>query len=82
MENKFTKREVQNKLRSKNSLPLPNVYIANYRIENIQYIGHHLWASLPEEIKDSDTLANFKQNIKSWKEVLASAGSSKYLLME
>ena len=29
------------------------------------YIGHHLWTSSSEEIKDSDTLTNFKQKIKS-----------------
>ena len=37
-------------------------------VETIQYIGHHLWASLLEEIKDSHTLTNAKQRIKSKKE--------------
>ena len=54
-------REMSNNLRSKNHLQLPNVKAAKHGIENIQYIGHHLWASLPEEIKDSGTLTNFKQ---------------------
>ena len=66
MGNIFSKREVQYNLRSKNHLQLPNVKTAKYGIENIQQIGHHLWASLPEEIKDSDTLTNF-QKIKSSK---------------
>ena len=36
-----------------------------YGIENIQYIGYHLWASLREEIRNSGTLTNVKQKIKS-----------------
>ena len=44
----FTKREVQYNLRSKNHLQLPNVKTAKYGVENTQYIGHHLWISLPE----------------------------------
>ena len=44
-----------------------NVKTATHGIENIQYIGHYLSASLPEEIKDSGKLTNFIQKIKSWK---------------
>ena len=67
MKSIFTERDVQYSLKSKNHLHLPNAKTAKYGIENIPYIGHNLWASLPEEIKDSDTLTVFKQNIKSWK---------------
>ena len=67
MKDIFTERDVQYNLRSKNYLQLPNVKTAKHGIENIQYIGHHLWASLPEEIKNSGKLANFKQKIKSLK---------------
>ena len=67
MKDIFTERDVQYNLRSKNHLQLPNVKTAKHGMENIQYIGHHLWASLPEEIKDSGTLTNFKQKIASWK---------------
>ena len=63
MENIFTKTEVKCNLRSKNHLQLPNINTAKYGIKNV----HHLWASLPEEDEDSDTLTNFKQKIKSWK---------------
>ena len=63
----FNERDVQYDLRSKNHLQLPNVKTAKHGIENTQYLGHHLWASLPEEIKDSGTLTTFKQKIKSWK---------------
>ena len=76
MKNIFTERDVQYNLRSKNHLQLPNVKIAKYGIENIQCIGHHFWASLPEEIKDSNTLTNHG------KEVLASMDYAKFLLMD
>ena len=67
MKNIFTERDVQYNLRSENHLQLPNIRTAKYGIENIQYIGHHLWAPLPDEIKDLGTLIDFKQKIKSWK---------------
>ena len=79
MKDIFTERDIQCNLRSKNHLQLPNVMTAKHGIENIQYIGHHLWASLPEEIKDSGTLINFKQKINHGKEVLASAECVKFL---
>ena len=64
MKNTFTERDVQYNLRSKNHLQLPNIRLAKYGIKNIQYIGHHLWASLQDEIMDSGKLINFKQKIK------------------
>ena len=67
MEGIFTERDVQYTLRSKNHLLLPNVKTAKHGIENIPYIGHYLWASLPEAIKDSGTLTYSEQKIKSWK---------------
>ena len=67
MINIVTERDVQYNLRSKNHLQLPSVRIAKYGIENIQHIGHYLWASLPDDIKDSGTLINFKQKIETWK---------------
>ena len=67
MKNIFTETDVQYNLRSKNHLQLPNVRTAKYGIENIKYIGYYLWASLPEEIRSSGTLTNFKQKIKLWR---------------
>ena len=67
MKNIFTERNIQYSLRSENHLRLPKVKTTTYGIENIQYRGCHLWSSLPSEIKDSNTLAEFKRKIKSWK---------------
>ena len=67
MKNIFTEKNIHYNLRSENHLQLPNVKTSTYRIENIQYIDHHLWSSFPKEMKDSNTLPQFKQKIKSWK---------------
>ena len=66
MKNIFTERNIQYSLRSENHLRLPKVKTTTYGIENIQYRGCHLWSSLPREIKDSNTLAEFKRKLKSW----------------
>ena len=62
----FTERNIPYSLRSENHLQLPKVKTGTHGIENIQYRGCHLWSSLPREIKDSNTLAEFKRKIKSW----------------
>ena len=66
MKNIFTERNIPYSLRSENHLRLPKVKTTTHGIENIQYRGCHLWSSLPREIKDSNTLAEFKRKIKSW----------------
>ena len=65
----FTERNVQSNFRSRSHLQLLNFKTAKYGVENIQYIGHHLWSSLPEEVKESDRLTNFKRKIISWKKI-------------
>jgi len=82
MKSIFTERDVQYNLGSKNHLQLLNVKTAKYGIENIQYIGHHLWASLPDEIKDLDTLSNLQQKMKSRKGSNPYADCAKFLSME
>ena len=62
----LTERDIQYNLRNGNHLGLPKVNTTSYGIENIQYRGHHLWSSLPREIKDSNTLVEFKRKIKLW----------------
>ena len=62
----LTERDIQYNLRNENHLGLPKVNTTSYGIENIQYRGHHLWSSLPREIKDSNTLVEFKRKIKLW----------------
>ena len=66
MKSNFTERNIHYNMRNESHLQLPNVRTPTYGIENIPYIGHHLWSPLPKEIKDSKTLPKFKQIIKSW----------------
>ena len=66
MKNILTERDIPYNLRSENHLRLPKVNTTSYGMENIQYRGHHLWSSLPREIKDSNTLVKFKRKIKLW----------------
>ena len=66
MRDVFTEKENRYKLRSENHLQLPMAKTTTYGIENIQYRGCLLWSTLPKEIKDSNTLPEFKQKIKLW----------------
>ena len=65
MKSIFSERDAQYNLRSNNHFQLLNIRTAKYGIENIQYIGRHLWASLPDETKDSGTLIYIKQKVQS-----------------
>ena len=56
-------------LRNTNHLQLPKVRTTIYGIENIQFRGCSLWSSLPNSLKDSDTLQEFKRRIKHWDEI-------------
>ena len=56
-----------NNLRSKNPFRTYNVHSVHYSTETISYIGSKIWALVPEKIKQSITLAEFKQRIRSWK---------------
>ena len=44
-----------------------NVRTTTYGIETISYRGTEIWDIVPNEIKNSSSLENFKQKIKSWK---------------
>ena len=50
----FAERNALCNLRSGNHLKFPRAKSTKYGIENIQYIGSNLWASLLEEIKFKD----------------------------
>ena len=53
-------------LRNPNHLQLPKARTTIYGTENIQFRGCSLWSSLPNSLKDSDTLQEFKRKIKQW----------------
>ena len=53
-------------LRNPNHLQLPKVRTIKYGTENIQFRGCSLWSSLPNSLKDSDSLQEFKRRMKQW----------------
>ena len=50
-------------LRNPNHLQLPKVRTTKYGTENIQFRGCSLWSSLPNSLKGSDSLQEFKRRI-------------------
>eukprot|EP00794_Sanderia_malayensis_P005084 gene5084-5740_t len=46
-------------------LQMPKVRTTAYGIEDTRYRGCQLWASLPNEIKESNTLSQFKKRVRS-----------------
>ena len=53
-------------LRNPNNLQLPKIRTTKYGTENIQFRGCSVWSSLPNSLKDSDSLQGFKRRIKQW----------------
>ena len=66
MKDVFAEKYNYNSLRNPNHLQLPTARTTIYGTENIQFRGCSLWSSLPNSLKDSDTLQEFKKKIKQW----------------
>ena len=67
-------------LRNQNHLQLPKVRTTIYGTENIQFRGCSLWSSLPNSLKDSDILQEFKRQIKQWNIMSCNCTLCKFLL--
>ena len=66
MDEIFLKRSVTYNLRNANTFLLPMVHTVNYGTESVRYKGQRIWHSLPQEIKDSSSVQQFKNKIKYW----------------
>ena len=66
MKNIFEEKNSYFSLRNPNHLQQPKVRLTIYGKENIQFRGCSLWFSLPNSLKDIDTLQEFKRRIKQW----------------
>ena len=53
----------------KNSLRTGNIKTVKYGIETLSYRGPKTWTLVPDDIKNSKTLIEFKSKIKDWKPV-------------
>ena len=55
------------KVRNSREWEVPRVRTVNNGTESIRYRGPETWQLLPNEIKTSSSLAEFKRKIKDWK---------------
>ena len=53
-------------LRSKNPFQTHNVHTVSYGTESVAFRGPKTWSLIPKEIKDSQSLTDFKSKIKKW----------------
>ena len=53
-------------LQNPHNLQLPKIKTTIYGTENIQFGGSSSWSSLPNSVKDSDTLQEFERRIRQW----------------
>ena len=66
MDEIFLKRIVRYNVRNTNTFLLPMVHTVNCGTETIRYRGQRIWHYLPQEIKDSNSVQQFKNKIKYW----------------
>ena len=66
MKSIFPERSIPYDLRNKNPFLSNNVSTVYYGTETISFRGPKTWALVPEDIKCSKTLAEFKAKIKKW----------------
>ena len=66
MDEIFLKRSVRYNLKNTNTFLLPMVHTVNCGTETIRYRGQRIWHYLPQEIKDSNSVQQFKNKIKYW----------------
>ena len=61
----FCERTATYNLRNNNEFLLPRVRTTSYGSETIKYRGQRLWLSLPQRIRDAQSIIEFKKQIKS-----------------
>ena len=62
----FPQRNAYN-LRNSNTFTVPIVHTVKYGTETVRYRGKRIWHTLPQEIKDANSVQQFKNRIKFWK---------------
>ena len=67
MRNVFELEDQCYNLRNANNLKRHIVHTSQYGSESVGFLAPKIWATIPKEIKNSDSLAEFKAKIKMWK---------------
>ena len=70
----FCERTVTYNLRNNNEFLLPRVRTTSYGSETIKYRGQRLWVSLPQHIRDAQSIIEFKKQIKAGMALTAHVG--------
>ena len=63
----FRERENVYNLRNNNEFVLPRIRTVNFGSETIRYRGPQLWLSLPQDIRNAESILLFKSKIKNWR---------------
>ena len=63
----FEQRNIQYNLRSQTDFQLGSLKTVNCGLRALRHLDPKIWNIIPFEIKNSETLAQFKLKIKSWK---------------
>ena len=68
MQEMFTiKEQGEYNLRNQADFVVLHVESVNFGFESIRYIGPKIWESLPQDLKNKETIDSFKTAIKKWK---------------
>ena len=67
-------------LRNKQSYEVENIHTSRYGSETVSYLGPKTWAMVPENIKNSVSLKEFKTKIKNGNLPGVRTGSAKHIL--
>ena len=62
----FQVKECSYNLRQETIFKSKKVRTVKYGIESASFVGSKIWKSVPKDIKESNTLVEFKQRIKRW----------------
>ena len=62
----FSKRSTPYDLRNKNPFDSSNVHTVYHGTETLSYRGPKIWALVPDDIKNSKSIAEFKSKIRNW----------------
>ena len=69
----FEKRDIKHELRTKYLLQTPNVKTNTIGGNSLISRGAHLWNTLPDDIKNVNSIAIFRRKIKQWNGANATA---------
>ena len=62
----FKIKDMKYKLRDENIILSSKIHTVSYGIDSVSHLGPRIWKQIPDEIKSSNTLTIFKDNIKAW----------------